>query len=507
MHALDIPYDVWFNVAQFLPKEEIRNLYGVNRALFMIAMDERYQSAYIRNIREEQTVKCLDRLVHPNLAYRVRSLHLRPSSLGVLLHEHRNQKPSVGWTNALKRLTCAPGPRNGYEAVNTKSSPVEILLQIVGSLSNVTTLHLECADYADNLDWFMYAMPFVMAGWGAFGHILQRLTLEVPVESMREVLPTALRLDNLEELHVKLSVAEPETDTTDIIRTSLVPFINNHHRNLSSFSVSAIEQLDFTALLGDLVYMPRLTKFSVSQLFVSMDQTDTAGLARFLDMHGRNLRDLNVQFYTKKATPAKFPEQTEWFAQPFYSVVLPRIEALSLGLLDFPAWSLHGTTSYISQFRDTLSSLSIKNIKLSYEEVESLITVVAPTPNVKMRHLTLVLRHISPQLFNILSLKLPDLEELSLKFDKIIPREGIPVSSADRAPAFCEEIAKHSYSKWKLARLNLGLISAKEETKGQCRAALATALSSVQSFNGQTREQYVSEGSHSDDPLLLSGCS
>lgn len=40
---VDLPYDLWYQIAQFIPRRELRNLYSVNRTLYDIAMDERYK--------------------------------------------------------------------------------------------------------------------------------------------------------------------------------------------------------------------------------------------------------------------------------------------------------------------------------------------------------------------------------------------------------------------------------------------------------------------------------
>jgi F-box-like len=40
---MHLPFDIWLHIASFLPVSQLRNLYAVNRALFDIAMDERYK--------------------------------------------------------------------------------------------------------------------------------------------------------------------------------------------------------------------------------------------------------------------------------------------------------------------------------------------------------------------------------------------------------------------------------------------------------------------------------
>ena len=39
----DLPLELWMNITQFLSTEVVKDLYSVNRALYHLAMDERYR--------------------------------------------------------------------------------------------------------------------------------------------------------------------------------------------------------------------------------------------------------------------------------------------------------------------------------------------------------------------------------------------------------------------------------------------------------------------------------
>ena len=47
--SLSMPDDVWYLVAQYLRPEELRRLYGVNKALFHLSMEERYRNICFSN--------------------------------------------------------------------------------------------------------------------------------------------------------------------------------------------------------------------------------------------------------------------------------------------------------------------------------------------------------------------------------------------------------------------------------------------------------------------------
>jgi len=58
----DLPVELWRHIAQFLPPEVVKGLYGVNQAFYHLAMDEKYRE-----------VKLFDRAI-PDLLHNLKSL-------------------------------------------------------------------------------------------------------------------------------------------------------------------------------------------------------------------------------------------------------------------------------------------------------------------------------------------------------------------------------------------------------------------------------------------------
>jgi hypothetical protein len=42
---MNLPVDVWHHIVSFIPTEQLRTLYGVDRTLFNLAMNIRYKEA------------------------------------------------------------------------------------------------------------------------------------------------------------------------------------------------------------------------------------------------------------------------------------------------------------------------------------------------------------------------------------------------------------------------------------------------------------------------------
>jgi hypothetical protein len=45
---IDIPVEIWLQIAQYLPGSTLRNLYSLNRVFYHLAMNERYRVVLLR---------------------------------------------------------------------------------------------------------------------------------------------------------------------------------------------------------------------------------------------------------------------------------------------------------------------------------------------------------------------------------------------------------------------------------------------------------------------------
>ena len=58
----NIPPEIWFHIAKFIPNKDLRNLLGVNSVFFNIAMDIRYGEIMISTRTTDQDIKTLKRI-------------------------------------------------------------------------------------------------------------------------------------------------------------------------------------------------------------------------------------------------------------------------------------------------------------------------------------------------------------------------------------------------------------------------------------------------------------
>ena len=68
----NIPPEIWFQIAKFIPNEDVCDLLGVNRVFFNIAMDIRYREIMIGTRTPDQDIKTLKRIRWCHFAYEIR---------------------------------------------------------------------------------------------------------------------------------------------------------------------------------------------------------------------------------------------------------------------------------------------------------------------------------------------------------------------------------------------------------------------------------------------------
>ena len=58
----NIPPEIWFHIAKFIPNEDFHDLLGVNNVFFNIAMDIRYREITIGTRTPDRDIKILKRI-------------------------------------------------------------------------------------------------------------------------------------------------------------------------------------------------------------------------------------------------------------------------------------------------------------------------------------------------------------------------------------------------------------------------------------------------------------
>ena len=302
------------------------------------------------------------------------------------------------------------------------------LLKIMSSLTSLNSLRIEIRK-EEHAYFNRSSEDFLAAGWTTFKDTLTSLFLRVPLEDLTRVLPPAnLKLTSLKMLSFQIPSVPLGADRMVIVKQTLVPFINKHHRTLRALELDVEDPNSMSPLLLDVVHLPLLSSFKLKLRFVGHEQPDVAGLKHFFEAHRHHLTTLDISvtssyvYYT-----APFP----FFSQDCFRVALPKLQHLVLDLDRFRVDYREGFVPFIRRF-DALQSLAIVGHMWPFESLRGLI---APSGGFsKLRYLKLSVYMFTPLVLITLEECLPTLESLCIGFNVIGPEGFSDISTEERPP-------------------------------------------------------------------------
>lgn len=270
-------------------------------------------------------------------------------------------------------------------------------------------------------------LPVVTAAWMSFGWNLQRLTLDITLESYRLALSTTLVLPRLEDLSVKLSRAQNNDSSDDaVLHNIMIPFVNNHHLTLQSLDISSEQGFDISSLVLKLQHFPCLWKFSASYPIFTIRQADqSSGLRHVLETHSDTLRSIRFRF---QPLGGIYPTEDDWHEQAFLCVKLPNLESADLCIEGYALRNID-PSRYLQQYANSLTSVTFHRPRvLVYEDVERLVGLFAHHD--RLRSLDITVHVLNPHLLDLIAEKLPSLGRLALSFTMLLGPVPLSVSGS-----------------------------------------------------------------------------
>ncbi|KAG6909017.1 hypothetical protein DXG01_002403 [Tephrocybe rancida] len=404
--GLNLPFEIWSRIASFLQPECVKKLYSVNHAMFQIGMEEKYRLALFRS--SDDLLRVIPLLIHPIASGHVRSLDLSPHILPhtVFRLDKRENRDGL--------LAKAFRNRHRKRPPTNSVAPLEQILLVLRGFTNLTSLKLQSHGY-HNCRELKSSIRSIAPALSSFKG-LRILTLDIMVEGYQSLAPTTV-FPVLEILTIALSHAYCSTDSKFIIHNVLAPFINNHHSTLCTFNLSTLHSpytFDIPAFLLDLRHFSRLRSFSLRHPFVSIRQSDSAGVSHILRLHSEQLLELSLHA-KGPIRYSMYPTAEQWYAQEFLQIQLPKLQVLDLDIELYP--DIIRTASYLGQFRDSLISLKLAVNTLSYDDVQHIAETFSRQD--RLTELRMSIGALSLQIFALLAKKLPALEILFLEFDEL----------------------------------------------------------------------------------------
>jgi len=195
----------------------------------------------------------------------------------------------------------------------------------------------------------------------------------------------------------------------------------------------------------EIPHIPHLSSFRLCQIFSGFDYTNLLGHSHFLQTNQAHLRDLEIRsshpWYSH--CPPATPEA--WFKQAWCHIPLPQLRSLTLFLSQFPRHDATAATSYLVQFSQTLTTLSLKPCRFSYEAASLLFPQL-----VAVRTLEIFVWAMSRDLLQLFARHMPKLHSLKLNAGYYSPEKDTKITACLRIPRFCEVMKSDHFPDWQL---------------------------------------------------------
>ncbi|KAH9477689.1 hypothetical protein JR316_0009915 [Psilocybe cubensis] len=431
MHFVDLPPEIWHEIAQYLSPSALQHVRGVNRYLFDLAMDARYRDVRIWEL-DDYAVHVLDALQDVRNAQRVRRLLICSDafeegtpSLGLKVNSAKGRSMRSTIINAMrlqrhaKERILSPPKSVQVDSHSTSStlgvSPVEArekLAVIVPSLTSLTHF---------TVDWRLYdnvSAPYIDRIWTLHGSRLVHIGILATTTKMLAMFPLPPPpLGNVRSLDVairnKQSMLREEPQMVQS-QLALSSFVNSLCGTLEKLQVSCIPMHDLSFFYDNLLGPGDFQLLSTLNLNVTAPvhlQPREYRATALLQRMGPAIRSLTLSVYSAIAPLASYQFT-------FSHLYLENLDSLTVAA-DVMAFSWDHTLDFLNRHSSTLRSLVIDG-PIALEELIKLLTVVNHrTGKSNLAKLSLAVYQVNAEFFAILAYELYRLESLCLRIRMI----------------------------------------------------------------------------------------
>ncbi|KAH9481268.1 hypothetical protein JR316_0005790 [Psilocybe cubensis] len=452
---VDIPLEIWFNIAHFIPAQDLLRLMSLNRVFFYVAMDIRYKGVTIPTKTGTESKQLLTRLSDPFVSSRVRHLSL------VLYAKPQSMVPNPGrfmylrTTHGQQSITdTVMFFRLGQQISPThpQSPDFEDLLGefIAGSsdFSNINGFTIKT--------WYMpsaYNLSAIYSSiWSAFGSKLQKLCLEGNLEHYRLLVDSRPSLPVLKELNIDFDRNSfHHGRIANNALSDIITFLNGLSSHLEVLRIRSWFALDISDLLAPLPIFPKLVHLEVNVTFMSC--RDPAGLQNFIYHLSHTVRKINLRINPSQSfvNSLAFQPSTRWFLtcveddecfSQLRTIDIYLIPTIGNGLMDIAA-------AFIRRASSSLGELGIHERNLSEDDAMLLIDALSGCTTIRSLHLSVL--NITIELIDKLASSTPGLQRLWISVEGAFDNAEAEGGHA----TFLRELQTRSYPDWKLEDLSV----------------------------------------------------
>ncbi|KAG6908933.1 hypothetical protein DXG01_002712 [Tephrocybe rancida] len=301
----DLPQDIWVVIIQHLqvPRSKVMRLMTVNRALFNLVLDESYRN--VEWVRLDHTFRrSLARLQDPEIARRVRQLHIRPWFLQALTKENirreisQTQKPLLrGLRKRASRTFMRLKTSSDPQLPSLSKEMLEAMMNALAKMTRMTEFSFEWRDLPLN----GLTRNLLTTSKHAFGACLSMLTLSARVSQLKDILFVAAFVA-LQDLRLEFAYDPLDANIVDtsaineaIFMNSVAPFINGNGTSLRRLKISSSAKGDHSALLRHIERIGNLRCLVLRISFDGDELKDGDSIYRILDLHRSSLTSVELR--------------------------------------------------------------------------------------------------------------------------------------------------------------------------------------------------------------------
>jgi hypothetical protein len=460
---MDLPYEIWLQIVEFLPSDFVRTLLTVNSSLFEIATDERYREVRVTTL-DEQTLWLLFRLrcvlltsttsITHNCVWMQRSLDCIACSFSSSESVYPEQHPKFlvraspkSWTwrfrKAVERVLRINPVRLWHteEVVGDPATSKKIYLSfdvVVGGMVGAFPALSHVSEFA--VEGFcqrpIYDMRlFYDAAWAGFGSNLRKLSLMKAMESFAEILHSpSLHFPQLQDVSITFIYTTIGMDIVrDVIRDVVAPFVNRHESTIRALSFSSKFPMGFSVLFSSFGLFPILQQNTLEFSFNDTVWSTDSVFTRFLRNHAKTLR--RVKFSVKYLWYPRsigFPSFRAWVIENAVDETIFRgLESLTIPTIeetDFDSMVL-----IIQNSIGNLSKLALTDRYLCSREVRTQVEMLSHHPlHGGLKSLRLNVFRLTPSFVCLVIEAFPRLRELCFLLSPAILTDRPATSTSDQ---------------------------------------------------------------------------
>ncbi|KAF8808679.1 hypothetical protein BYT27DRAFT_7188646 [Phlegmacium glaucopus] len=476
----NIPPEIWFHIAKFVPNQDLRDLLGVNSIFFDISMDIRYRQVLITTRAIIQSMKTLKRLSDPFIASRVHRLSLELTHIKGFsppLNSNSTLKSSSHFRNQLQHTIIrvfgsSKSPRLQPVTV-TFTDFINEIISTTNHLVNVRELFIDSWHLPLSYD----PQPLFSSFWSSFGPKLHTLSLSGNLEGYRTLINSSPTFDGLQELRIEFTnnIFRVDTDADGVILVDvLLPFINNLAPYLVSLRLWSWAYVDLSAFFSQLAPFPGLKTLNVRTAF-NKAFGDASGLKGLIRDSSGTLQRVDLRLNPTGLTVD--PSSEESLSRFLLECVSDERFFSQLRVLDIYPTNLAAGMDFllgcIQRTSKSLEELIVRDRYWQDGEIAVVLDAVSSCSN--LTYLRMNIWRLDVALTDRMALKLPRIDRLWLSIGENAANE--PNALID---TFCQDLSKRSYINWKLKDITIWQNG--QEADSDTMLAIARSIPSLTSF-------------------------